>query len=151
MKAKILAAAALITLGALGSASAADLPMPAPDYKAPPPPPVYNWTGCYIGGGGGYGWWNQDSQVVVTATGLPFLPRSPTAVKAGSVKARAAATTSSICRLARGISPSLSAPLVTGGGSIQGTQSTVTGVGSEHERVTWAVGGRAGYLVTRDS
>ena len=54
MKAKILAAAALITLGALGSANAADLPMPAPVYKAPPPAPVYNWTGCYIGGGGGY-------------------------------------------------------------------------------------------------
>ena len=69
MKTKILATAALMTLAAIGFANAADLPMPAPAYKAPPPPPpVYNWTGCYIAGGGGYGWWNQDSQVVATAS-----------------------------------------------------------------------------------
>ncbi len=67
---QILATAALMTLAAIGFANAADLPAPAPNYyKAPPP--VYNWTGCYIAGGGGYGWWNQDSQVVVTATGAP--------------------------------------------------------------------------------
>jgi outer membrane immunogenic protein len=73
MKTKILATAtfvALATLAALGTASAADLPMPAPVYKAPPPP-VYNWTGCYVGGGGGYGMWTQDSFVTVTATGQP--------------------------------------------------------------------------------
>ena len=56
------------TFAALGSASAADLPMPAPVYKAPPPPPVYNWTGCYIAGGGGYGMWTQDSFVTVGGT-----------------------------------------------------------------------------------
>ena len=49
-----------MTLATFSSANAADLPMPAPVYKAPPPP-VYNWTGCYIGGGGGYGWWTQDA------------------------------------------------------------------------------------------
>ena len=44
-----------------GSALAADM---APRYsKAPPPPPVavVNWTGCYVGGGGGYGLFNQES------------------------------------------------------------------------------------------
>src|SRR4051794_5308705 len=40
------------------SAIAADMPVKAP---APAPAPVYNWTGCYIKGGGGYGMWNQDS------------------------------------------------------------------------------------------
>ncbi len=60
MKAKILAAAALITLGALGSASAADMAPPAPVSFKAPPPPVYNWTGCYVDGGVGYGMWNQD-------------------------------------------------------------------------------------------
>src|ERR1700678_3910028 len=54
-----------------GSALAADLPLPAePVYKALPPP-VYNWTGCYIGGGGGYGMWNQDSHVNSPA-GVPI-------------------------------------------------------------------------------
>ena len=47
-----------------GSASAADLPPAAPVYTKAPvmPPPVANWTGCYIGGGGGYGLWNQENR-----------------------------------------------------------------------------------------
>ena len=53
-----LAAAAAFT----GSAYAADLPARMPVKAAPPPPPVANWTGCYIGGGGGYGLWNQENQ-----------------------------------------------------------------------------------------
>jgi outer membrane immunogenic protein len=67
---------ALTALAAFtGSAVAADM---APRYsKAPPPAPVAvaNWTGCYIGGGGGYGLWNQENteytdpgRVQVTAT-----------------------------------------------------------------------------------
>ena len=39
---------------------AADLPQPAPAIApapyVPPPAPVYNWSGPYIGGNGGYGW-----------------------------------------------------------------------------------------------
>src|SRR5437762_8111718 len=45
-----------------GSAGAAD--MPARAYsKAPPPAPVVvtNWTGCYVGGGGGYGLYHQEN------------------------------------------------------------------------------------------
>ncbi len=42
------------------SALAADLGQPS--YKAPPPPaaPVANWTGCYIDGGIGYGFWRLN-------------------------------------------------------------------------------------------
>jgi outer membrane immunogenic protein len=40
-------------------AMAADLPVKAPIMKAPPPP-VYNWTGCYIAGGGGYGLYDVE-------------------------------------------------------------------------------------------
>ena len=49
-------ALAAISLLLAGSASAADLRRPAP-VKAPAPVPVavYNWTGCYVGAGGGYG------------------------------------------------------------------------------------------------
>ena len=44
-----------------GSAYAADLPARMPMKAAPPPVPVANWTGCYIGAGGGYGLWNQEA------------------------------------------------------------------------------------------
>jgi outer membrane immunogenic protein len=46
---------------ASGSVFAADLPPAAPMYKAPPMvAAVYNWTGCYLDGGGGYALYNQD-------------------------------------------------------------------------------------------
>jgi outer membrane immunogenic protein len=51
-------AAALATAG---PALAADLKA-APPVKAPPAVAiVYNWTGCYVSGGGGYGLFNQDT------------------------------------------------------------------------------------------
>ncbi len=54
MKKLLLASAALLALGTV-TASAADLPMKAPVYKAPPPP-VFSWTGLYIGAHIGGGW-----------------------------------------------------------------------------------------------
>src|SRR5579864_9230462 len=43
-----------MSLAMVAGASAADL---APMYmKAPPPPPVSSWTGCYVGGNVGGGW-----------------------------------------------------------------------------------------------
>ena len=48
-----------------GVANAADLPVA---YKASPPVQAYNWTGCYVGAGGGYGMWNQDSYVTAAGT-----------------------------------------------------------------------------------
>jgi outer membrane immunogenic protein len=47
-------------LAMAGPAIAADLKA-APPVKAPPAAIVYNWTGCYVDGGGGYGLFNQDS------------------------------------------------------------------------------------------
>src|SRR5262249_36617254 len=48
---------------------AADMRMPV---KAPPTPaPVaYNWTGCYVGAGGGYGMFNQEIQGLLN--GVPL-------------------------------------------------------------------------------
>ena len=134
MKAKILAAAALITLGALGSASAADLPMPAPEYKAPPPPPVYNWTGCYIAGGGGYGWWNEDSQVVTTATGAPVAAQVTNGGKGWFGQGQGGCDYQFNLPLG-----SWNIPVVIGafgdweGGSIRGTNSDPLVVGTENE------------------
>jgi outer membrane immunogenic protein len=53
-----------------GNAVAADLP-PVRSVPRPPPPPVYNWTACYLGVGGGYGMWNQEAQTQ-TAAGVPL-------------------------------------------------------------------------------
>jgi outer membrane immunogenic protein len=150
MKAKVVAAATLMALAAFGSASAADLPMPAPVYKAPPlPPPVYNWTGCYVGGGGGYGWWNQDSQVVTRAAGVPLAAQVTNGGKGWFGQGQAGCDYQFNMPLG-----TWNLPVVIGvfgdweGGSIRGTQSTAALVGSENESSTWAVGGRAGYLVT---
>jgi outer membrane immunogenic protein len=60
MKRPLLAAVALIALTS-GSALAADLPPPAPVYKAATPvAPAPSWTGCYIAGGGGYGLMSEN-------------------------------------------------------------------------------------------
>jgi outer membrane immunogenic protein len=52
-----------VALALAAPAIAADLPSRGPITKAPPPaaPIGYNWTGCYVSGGGGYGLFNQDS------------------------------------------------------------------------------------------
>jgi outer membrane immunogenic protein len=52
-----------------GTAAAADLRRPAP-VKAPAPAPVvYNWSGCYVGAGGGYGMFDQE--VTYAPGGVP--------------------------------------------------------------------------------
>jgi outer membrane immunogenic protein len=54
MKKLLLASAAMLALFG-GSATAADLSVKAPAYRAPPPVYVFSWTGCYIGGNVGWG------------------------------------------------------------------------------------------------
>jgi outer membrane immunogenic protein len=60
MRQLTIAAAALAALGA-GSALAADMPVKAPVYKAPPPPAVYSWSGFYIGANIGGAWSRNNS------------------------------------------------------------------------------------------
>lgn len=66
MRQFILGAAALIAL--IGPAIAAD--MPAPVRKAAPSvAPAWNWTGCYIGGHGGWLWSEKKDWTVRTPGG----------------------------------------------------------------------------------
>jgi outer membrane immunogenic protein len=59
--------AAGFALGALAApAMAADMHVKAPILKAPPP--VFNWTGCYLGGNGGWKWGRFSESVDVPAT-----------------------------------------------------------------------------------
>ena len=62
------AAAALLGLGANSAASAADLPVKAPRAA---PVPLYNWTGCYIGGNVGGGWSRMDTTRLFTDPAIP--------------------------------------------------------------------------------
>ena len=55
-----------------GSAVAADLGARPYTKAAPVVAPVANWTGCYLGAGGGGAMTNNDSNLIDTATGLAF-------------------------------------------------------------------------------
>jgi len=57
---KLLFASALFNSLVAGPVLAADMPLTAPAYKAPPPV-VVGWSGFYVGANGGYGW--ADSSV----------------------------------------------------------------------------------------
>jgi len=61
MKKLLLGSVATGALLAAGSANAADLAVKAPRV-APvvPPPPVFSWTGCYVGAHVGWGWGRHD-------------------------------------------------------------------------------------------
>jgi outer membrane immunogenic protein len=146
MKLKIFAAAALITLGALGSANAADLSAPA--YRAPPPPlPVYNWTGCYVGGGGGYAFWQQDS--FVTTSGGTAVTASQSNGGKGWFGQGQVGCDYQFTAPYFGVQTVIGAFGDFEGGSINGSSTIPIGLtGSERESSTWAVGGRAGVLVT---
>jgi outer membrane immunogenic protein len=71
LKKIVLGALALAAIGA-APVLAADLPVKA---KAPAvvPPATYNWTGFYIGGNVGYGWYDRSSTLVAPdATSVTF-------------------------------------------------------------------------------
>jgi outer membrane immunogenic protein len=61
----LLTTVAVLTIGLVPLAQAADMSLP---YRAPMPvaAPVYNWTGIYLGVNGGYGWGQQDPFSVIT-------------------------------------------------------------------------------------
>jgi outer membrane immunogenic protein len=50
-----------LTLLIASPAMSADMRLPV---KAPLAAPVYSWTGCYVGGGGGYGMFDQEVRFV---------------------------------------------------------------------------------------
>ena len=78
-KKTLLAATAAVTALVATPAMAADLGRPVLKAPPPPPAPVYTWTGCYLGGGGGYGMWNQDNFTVEEINGLTTTSQTTTA------------------------------------------------------------------------
>jgi outer membrane immunogenic protein len=56
---KKMALALVVSAAFVGQATAADMAVKA--RPAPPPPPVANWTGCYISGSVGYGLFDNET------------------------------------------------------------------------------------------
>jgi outer membrane immunogenic protein len=144
MSVKFVAAAGLTMIAALGTANAADMSAPAPAYRSPPPP-ASSWTGCYIGGGGGYGWWTQDSYVQVNGVALTAETTNGGSGWFGQGQGG--------CDY-QFTAPIFNVPAVIGlfgdyaGGDIDGRADFPGVVGGERESGTWSVGGRAGALLT---
>jgi outer membrane immunogenic protein len=119
-------------------------PAPAPAYtKAPMMAPVYNWTGCYLGAGGGYGMWNQDT----------FFESDPGHVAIGPTQTGGGRGWFGTVQA--GCDYQVSSSWVIGAfgdwdwGAIKGTTNfRDDDIGSETNSWTWAIGGRIGYLAT---
>ncbi len=147
----LLTSAALIAIAMTG-ANAADLPMPEPVYKAPPPI-VYNWTGCYVGAGAGYGMWTQDT---TASAGAASAQQTTNGGKGWFGQGQVG------CDYQFGLPLGFWSPNVVigafgdyeyGGNSMRGTlaiPSFISGsaFGGENMPWTWAAGARAGVLVT---
>jgi len=140
-------AIALTAMAALtGTASAADLA--ARPYTKAPVVAVANWTGCYVGGGGGYGIWNQDNTGFIDNT-----PRVQTTERATAGGRGYFGTVQGGCDYQFALG---SYNLVVGAfgdydfasekGQLYLPVSSL--VGQEKLSSKWAVGGRIGWLVT---
>jgi outer membrane immunogenic protein len=144
----LLTTAALVAIAMTGAANAADLPLPPPVYRAPPPPVVYSWTGCYVAGGAGYAMWNDTNFVTGTGASQPINNSGRGWYGVGQTG----------CDYQFGLplgsfwSPNVVigafADYGWGGNSVRGTFSSPSGIGGETMPWTWAAGARAGFLVT---
>jgi outer membrane immunogenic protein len=140
---KLLLSSLAVLAFAGSSAFAADLRMPV---KAPiaPPPPVATWTGCYINGGIGYGFFNQEEYSVV---GVPQTAFTATTNGGGE---------GWLGRVGAGCDYEVASKWVIGVfgdydfADIHGTVAgfNTTAMGLQRENSAWAVGGRIGYVVT---
>jgi outer membrane immunogenic protein len=143
MRKLMLATTGLLALATGSAVDAADVfaaDLAKPLLKAPPPPLPSNWTGCYLGAGGGYGMWNQDTFAV--ANGAAF-----TATQTGGGRG-SFGTVQIGCDYQFANSWLIGAFADWDFGSIKGTPSFPVGlVGDEKLTWSWTVGGRIGYLV----
>ncbi len=77
----VTATAAVLFAG--GTAIAADLPSRAPQPVYVPPPPIFTWTGFYVGGQLGYQW-DHITKSTFNAAGA-FVANEPTGTPSGIV------------------------------------------------------------------
>jgi len=135
-----LAAVTAIGLLCASSALAADMRAPVAPPPAAPVVATYNWTGCYVGGGGGYGMWNQETQLVFNPT--PFGPSHNNGGRGwfGTVQVG--------CDYQVGSNIVIGAFADYDWSGMKGDFAAVvqTTIGEEKLKSSWAAGGRIGWL-----
>jgi outer membrane immunogenic protein len=127
-------------------ASAADLPTKAPGY-APVAPIAYSWTGFYLGGQGGVGWFSSQTTDVDATTSFPAGFVQGTIDGNGLLGGGYAGFNYQINQFVIGIDGDYSWADLTGQGN---DTSPINGGTSHHnEKVKWiaTVTGRLGYAV----
>jgi outer membrane immunogenic protein len=150
MRAKFVGASLLATflcLGTAPTASAADMPAKAPVLKAPGTVAT-SWTGFYVNGGLGYGMWAADTTTVIATTGACFL--CTTQVQGGK---------GWLAKIGGGYDYQFSSKFVAGVfgdfdiSSLKGTiQDQLPFFAGEIKQTSaWAVGARAGWLVSPET
>ena len=75
--------AALLLAGLVGAASGADLPAPMYTKAPPAPPPLYNWSGFYVGVNIG-GSWGRQRETFTTAAAIVDASVHPNGVIGGA-------------------------------------------------------------------
>jgi outer membrane immunogenic protein len=141
---KALLSSALLGFLVAAPAMAADLPVKAPVYKAPP---IYNWSGFYIDAGWGYGLWAADTSSFdfpagPVEEGLNVIQGGKGWL--GTVSAGLDWQVNS--SIVIGVLADYDFAHIRGSVQNQGPFSTA----DETEVAAWAVGARAGWLVTPD-
>jgi outer membrane immunogenic protein len=140
-----------IALGAVAAltapAFAADLPVRTP--VAAPAPVAYapSWTGCYVGGGGGYGLWNQENTGFID--GPPRVPFTATTTAGGRGYLGTVGGGCDYQFPVGGWNFVVGAFADYDWSSIKGKlnpPAAIGLVGDEKESSAWAVGGRVGWL-----
>jgi outer membrane immunogenic protein len=117
---------------------AADMPVKAPMLMKAP---VSSWTGCYLGGGGGYGLWNQEHDFSID-DGFDV---GPTSISGGH---------GWFGTLSGGCDYQVTSNWVIGAfadgdlGSLKGSMLEEEVLADEKMTSAWYVGARIGYLIT---
>lgn len=138
-------------------AQAADLPLKAPP---PAPPPAYNWTGCYVDGGVGYGMYNDDHYTETYPGKLQFSDTTTDGGR-GWLGRFGAGCDYQADRFVIGAFGDYDFASISGKNNVTNPQwDGVPGIwspspiglfgaeGNEKETGAWAIGARLGYLVT---
>jgi outer membrane immunogenic protein len=134
---------ATIGLLSAGPAMAADLPARAPLPPAPPPV-VYNWTGCYVGVGGGYRMYNVDHEAFVTGTNIPVSGTTTSGGRGYLVTGQLGCDYQFGSNFVIGVFGDYDWSWTKGDFASAGLGIT----GELKQDWAWSVGGRIGYLVT---